>query len=345
MAKYKVGIVGYGWVSTAHIAAINATADAEVVAVCSSRPLAARELCVRHGGEIEVYPDLAAMLRRRDLDVVSICSYPSRHAADFLAAAKAGKHVIVEKPVSLNWEDAKAMSDAARVAGIGTCVCFEVRFSAQMRATRALLDAGLLGSVHYGEVDYFHGIGPWYGQYRWNTSRANGGSSLLSAGCHAADALLHCMGGEVAAVTSFSTASARPEFAAYEYPTTSVTIVRFRDGRVGKVASVIDCLQPYYFHTHLVGSEGSLLDNRFHSARLAGLDRHAWSQLSFRPVDSGDVADHPYRAQFEAFFAALRLGETMPHTGLEEALRSHRLVLAADRSAALGREVRIEEIA
>ena len=45
--------------------------------------------------------------------------------------------------------------------------------------------------------------------------------------------------------------------AACEYPTTSVTILKFKDGRVGKVASVIDCLQPYYFHVHLVGSEGS----------------------------------------------------------------------------------------
>jgi len=79
-----------------------------------------------------------------------------------------------------------------------------------------------------------------------------------------------------------------------------VTTLNFKSGRVGKVASVIDCWQPYYFHTHLVGSEGSLLDNRFHSNRLHGLNRSAWSQLSFKPVDSGDVSDHPYQTQFQA---------------------------------------------
>ena len=66
---------------------------------------------------------------------------------------------------------------------------------------------------------------------------------------------------------AYSTFSANPDFARYEYPTTSVTLLKFRDGRVGKVASVIDCLQPYYFHIHLVGSEGSLLDNKFYSTK------------------------------------------------------------------------------
>ena len=58
----------------------------------------------------------------------------------------------------------------------------------------------LLGDVHFAEVDYFHGVGPWYGQFRWSSKKAEGGSSLLSAGCHALDALLLLMGGEVAAM-------------------------------------------------------------------------------------------------------------------------------------------------
>ena len=81
-----------------------------------------------------------------------------------------------------------------------------------------------------------------------------------------------------------------------------MTIVNFADGRVGKVASVIDCLQPYYFHTHLVGSEGSLLDKRFHSTKLGGLDKNTWSELSMKLLDSGDVSDHPYQTQFAGVF-------------------------------------------
>jgi predicted dehydrogenase len=157
------------------------------------------------------------------------------------------------------------------------------------------------------------------------------------------DALLLCLGGEVESVTSVATRSSSPTFAPYEYPTTTVTLVRFRHGAVGKVASVIDCLQPYYFHTHLVGSEGSLLDHRFHSAKLA-TDKHRWSELSMKLLDSGDVSDHPYQTQFQAFFDALDAGREMPLTSLDDAMRSHLACLAADRSAAENRTVALAEL-
>ena len=55
---------------------------------------------------------------------------------------------------------------------------------------KKIIDNGLLGELHYAEVDYYHGIGPWYGQYEWNIKKGFGGSTLLTAGCHALDALL-----------------------------------------------------------------------------------------------------------------------------------------------------------
>ena len=333
MKKFKVGIVGYGWVSGAHIAAINATSQAEVVAVCSSRKLDAAEVSARHGGAIACYGDLQTMLSGSDPDVVSICSYPQNHAQHAIAAAKAGKHLIIEKPLALSWEDCLAVQKAVAAAKVKTCVCFECRFSSQFQIIKAVIDQGLLGRIHYGEVDYYHGIGPWYGQYRWNTKKDAGGSSLLSAGCHAMDALLLCMGNDVEVVSSYSTHSANKDFASYEYPTTSVTILKFKDGRVGKVASIIDCLQPYYFHVHLVGSEGSLLDNKFHSTKLGGLDKSKWSELSMKLLDSGDVSDHPYQNQFEAFFSALAQGRDMPLTSLADALQTHEVIFAADQSA------------
>jgi predicted dehydrogenase len=198
---------------------------------------------------------------------------------------------------------------------------------------KAVIDKGLLGSIHYGEIDYYHGIGPWYGQYRWNVSKASAGSSLLSAGCHALDALVFFMGHDVETVSSYATFSANKDFARYEYPTTSVSIIKFKDGRLGKTASVIDCLQPYYFHIHLIGSEGSLLDNKFYSAQLGGLNKNKWSELSLKMLDSGDVTDHPYQTQFEAFFKAIEENIEMPLTSLTDALFTHEVIFAADRSA------------
>ena len=340
MKKFNVGIVGYGWAATAHIPAINASSHAQVTAICSSRPLDGAALSAQYGSDLTVYNSLDALLANPDIHAVSICSYPRQHVAQAVKAAKAGKHLILEKPLCLSLKDLRTLQKAVQQARVKTCVCFELRFSSQFVTTKAVLDAGMLGEIHYGEVDYYHGIGPWYGQFRWNVKRENGGSALLSAGCHALDALLLCMGGEVESVSSYATHSRNKVLAAYEYPSTSVSILKFKDGRVGKVTACIDCLQPYYFHTHLVGSEGTLLDNKFHSNKL-GTDKHKWSELSLKLADSGDVSDHPYATQFEAFFNALAAGREMPLTNLDAAAKTHEIIFAADKSAATGKPVRI----
>jgi UDP-N-acetyl-2-amino-2-deoxyglucuronate dehydrogenase len=344
MKQFRVGIVGYGWAATAHIPAINACPLARVTTICSARALDARELSARHGCELRTCTGYETLLRDREVDVVSICSYHAQHAAQVVAAAQAGKHIICEKPLALSLQDLRALERAVRRAGVKFCVCFELRFSNQFRAIKALIDEGLLGRLHYGEVDYYHGIGPWYREFLWCTTVRNCGSSLLEAGCHALDALLLCLGDDVEEVASYGAKSASPTYAPYEYPPTSVTLLKFRDGKVGKCASVIDCWQPYYFHTHLVGSEGSVLDNQFYSNRIAGLSRQQWSRLSCKPVDSGDVADHPYQTQFAAFFQALERGQEMPLTGLREAVATHEVLFAADRALQRGRPVKLAEI-
>src|SRR6266404_3029344 len=341
MKKFNVGIIGYGWVATAHIPAINATSLAQVTAVYSSRKLDAAQLSAKYGGTITAYDDLGQLLADPDVQVVSVCSYPYDHAKQVIAAAKAGKHLIIEKPLCLSLKDLRAMQKAVQQSKVKTCVCFECRYSSHFLATKAVIDEGLLGKLHYGEVDYYHGIGPWYGQFRWNTRKEAGGSALLTAGCHALDALLLCLGSEVIEVTSYDTKSSSKIFAPYQYSTASVSILKFKNGAIGKCAAVVDCLQPYYFHTHLVGSEGSLLDNKFHSMKLAGLNKNKWSELSMRMLDSGDVSDHPYLTQFQAFFDALDADKVMPLTSLDEALYSHKVIFAADKSAASGKPVKV----
>ena len=275
--KYNVAIIGYGWAATAHIAAINASTQAQVTAVWSSRPLDSAELTAQHGSPIKAFTDLAEMLADPSIHVVDITSYPDQHAQQFIEAAKAGKHIIIEKPLAIEWTEILAMKAAAEGSGAKVCVCFECRYSSQFLATKAVIDQGLSATLHYGEVDYYHGIGPWYGQYRWNTKKELGGSALLTAGCHALDALLLCMGGEVEEVSSYPRRAAIRSSRPTSIPPPPATHpANSRMARSANVAAVVDCLQPYYFHTHLVGSEGSILDNKFHSTKLGGLNKHSW---------------------------------------------------------------------
>jgi len=338
--SYNVGVIGYGWAAAAHIEALNNTNQGNVTAVYSSRDLSPAELSAAHGSEIRVYNKVEDLLADDSIDVIDITSYPVQHRDQAIAAAKAGKQVILEKPITLNLEDAEAIAAAFETNNTKSCVCFELRFISQFTTIKSIIEEGLIGDIHYGEIDYYHGIGPWYGQYRWNTTKENGGSSLLSAGCHALDALLLCMGSEVEEVMAYNAQSTHETFAKYEYPTTTTTILKFRNGAVGKCASVIDCFMPYYFHTQLCGSEGSILDDKLYSSKLHLRDK-AWSKLPVALADSGDVADHPYQDQFQAFFDSLDKDQSMPLTSYEDALQTFRVLFAADESATSGKPVEL----
>ncbi len=344
MSDLNVGLVGLGWVAGAHIETFKAVEGANVTAICSRREHDEAELEQQFGTPLKAYTDFDAMLADPDVHVIDICTPSPIHAGQAIAAAEAGKHLIIEKPIAITYDDAKNVREAIRKSGVSTCVCFECRYSAHFTMIRSVIDQDLLGDIHFAEVDYYHGIGPWYGQFAWNIKKDFGGSSLLSAGCHALDALLFFVDAKVEEVTSYGSKSRSEDFEPYEYDSTSVTILKFDDGRIGKVASSIDCYQPYYFHIHLVGSAGSLLDNRIYSAKLPGMIKEKWSTLETYPIDSGDVNDHPYQPQFQAFVDSIEKGEAMPLTDFDTAFESHRVIFAADRSAAEGRPVRLSEI-
>lgn len=344
MKELQVGIVGLGWVAGAHIETIAAVKGARVVAVCTRKPLTEKDIAAQYGIQAKVYHDYEKMLADPELDMVSICTPNDLHPAQTIAAAQAGKHLYIEKPIAVTYADAKAMRQAIRQAGVKACVGFECRFSKQFAMTKSIIDRGLLGDLHYGEVDYYHGIGPWYGQIEWNVRRDCGGSALLSGGCHALDILLMAMGDEVEEVASYGAKSRSGYFAGYEYDPTSVTILKFKNGKVGKTAACIDCIQPYYFHVHLVGSQGSLLDNKLYSEQIDGLNKERWSVLETAMVDSGEVLDHPYQPQFQAFVDSIRQGTTMPLTDFDTAFATHRVIYAADLAAAEGRPVKLTEL-
>jgi predicted dehydrogenase len=345
MSRWRVGVVGYGWAAGAHTTAFEGIPDVEVAVVCTSRSDVDAERVARDRGyRIDVVRDFDELVARTDIDVVDICSRSDLHAAQAIRAANAGKHVIVEKPIALTLDELRGIQRAVAAGGVRTCVCFEERYSHQFTATRSLLDTDLIGPLHYAEVDYYHEVGPSVQQYEWNRLRVGGGSSLLSVGCHSVDGLLMFMASNVTEVTSYATGSPHPIFARYEYPTSSVTIMKFENGAVGKVASVMDSYQPYYLRVHLVGSNGAVMDGKFWSSKIAGLDPDLWTELGVKLETSADVVHHPYLRQFSAFFEALAHDREMPLTSLADAVPTFEIIFAADRSAELGRPVKLEEL-
>jgi predicted dehydrogenase len=337
METYGVGIVGTGWVAGEHIKAFAANPRTELRAICSRDAAKGRQKIEALGLKCEVYTDYNRMLEQDDIHIVAIATPPHLHKEQAIAAAEAGKHLLLEKAMATTLEDARAVRDAVAKAGVKSVVSFVLRWNPLFEIIKAQLADNAIGNVFFGEVDYFHGIGPWYAQYSWNVKKEIGGSSLLSAGCHAVDAVRWFMGGEIAEVCQYSTFGRGPDFAEYEYDPTSCLICKFADGRIAKVASSIECIQPYVFNINLVGTEGTIRNNRIYSKRKFP-GQTSWVEIPTILPDSGDVTHHPFTHEVAHFVECIRTNRES-HVNVADAYKTHEVVFAADLSAKEGRPV------
>jgi len=197
MASIGVGIVGLGWAASGHLPAFKANPDIEVVALCSSKDLSAEEIREMCGSDAALYHDYEEFLKDPNLDVVDICTPHHLHPPQAIQAAEAGKHLMIEKPLAVDYDSLLQMRDVIEKAGVKSTVYFELRFIPHFNLVKSVMARGLLGDVHFFEVDYYHGIGPWYAQHKWNVKKEIGGSALITAGVHALDALLYFADREV----------------------------------------------------------------------------------------------------------------------------------------------------
>ena len=343
MAEKVLGaaIFGAGWVAGEHARAYQACARTKLVAVGSRKEESARK-CAEYAGAAGAFvtTDFEALLKRPEVDLVSITTPPDLHAELAVKAARAGKHVCIEKPIALDWKSCLEMQQAVRAAGVRSVVSFVLHWNPSLQNTRALIDQGAIGKPYYIEVDYWHGLKKWYPQYPWSVGKAQGGSSLLSAGCHAVDAMRWVAGvdNEVVEVSAYSVPH-MGENPDWGYDPTTVLICRFASGAVGKVASILDCKMPYQLNVDVVGTKGTIRDNRVWSETLLP-GQTDWATVPTVLPASGDVTHHPFNGQVEAFVAGILDGaKVLPD--LDDAIKTHEVVFAADRAAETGRAVKL----
>jgi len=338
MEKLGVGIVGPGWVAGEHAKAYLRNPHVKILAVCGRDEVRTREKAKGWGVDCTVYTDYGEMIRNPDIDIVSICTPNDLHVEQAVLAAKAGKNMYLEKPIALDLEGLRKVRDAVRKGGVKTIVGFVLRWNPLFMTIKQLIEDKAIGRIFYGEVDYFHGIGPWYKQYEWNVKRAIGGSSLLSAGCHAVDGLRWFVRDEAVEVESYSTHSHSKNFE-YEYDPTSVTILKFRGGSIGKVASSLECVQPYIFNIMLLGDKGTVRNNQLYSpSKFPG--QTGFATIPTILPDSGDVTHHPFQGEIDNLVDCI-LNDRESHANIEDAVKTHEIILAADMSAAQGRPVKL----
>ena len=325
-----VAIHGAGWVAGAHAASWLKNPHVRIESISDVRRDRAGELARRLGVECATRDRYDEVLRDDRVDIIDICGPSHVHAEQGIAAAEAGKHVLVEKPIALSMDENRALRDAVARAGVKSLAGFVTRFSPGVQCIQSLVSSGAIGRLFYIEIDYWHGLQPTHHAWDLHSRRETGGSAMLLGGCHAADALRWLSGEEVVEVT----AMANNQKGLFEYDANVVAAMRLASGTIGKTSALFDCEMPYSFNIDLAGTEGTIRDNRLWSKRLFP-GQTGWTTIPTILPTTADVSHHPFDAEMNHFVECI-LADRESHCNIADAFRSHELCFAIDRSIAEG---------
>jgi predicted dehydrogenase len=334
----RIGIIGSGGIAQAHVDGYK-LAGADIVAVADVNPttLAQRQNAWDVASGYVRYEDLLA---DPSVEAVSICTPNSSHHPITIAAAKAGKHVLCEKPVSMNLADAQEMIDVCATAGVVFQVGHHMRSWAAAAKAKQIIDAGGIGKVTYARLRQAH---DWGGAAEvrgvFGSKAHSGGGTLLDNGCHLFD-LARYLGGDVRDVYA-RIATVKFDI---EVEDTAISSLGFASGALGQV-EVAWTGTGWQEAFWIFGTEGSLeCDNRVGANVLTHRFRESagttWADLDIATYDLKGVASHSQHVA--NFLASIDGTGPVVCTG-QDGLEAVRLVLASYESAESGMPVVLED--
>ena len=250
----QIGIIGGGNISETHARAAREIAGVEIAAIYGANRDKAERLSQLYGGA--VYDSLPLFLEHTPLDLVIIGSPSGLHAAEGIAAARRGLHVLVEKPIDVTTERADELISECTRAGVKLGVCFQDRVSPDICRLKQLLETGHLGKpiLVSGRVKWYRPP-EYYSGSRWRGTLAlDGGGALMNQGVHTVDLLLWLMG-DVTRVY----AKALTALHAIESEDTVVATLEFANGVVGTLEVGTSIYPGYQRRVELTGSEGTII--------------------------------------------------------------------------------------
>lgn len=336
MKRYGVLIVGTGWVSGAHIQAFQKDQRAFIAGIVSRNRERAKKKIEEYnlGESCTAYTDYEEALSDPRVDIAVICTPNDLHCRQAIQAARARKHILLEKPAALTWEDSLQIHQEVQKAGVHSLVGYVLHFN-PLFETAKNLQREFLGEIKYAETDYFHRIEDDLSCYSWNKTKEVGGSSLLAGGCHAVDAMRWFMQEEVESVYAQSM-KIREDF---EFPGTTVVLLRFKSGKIAKIGSSYDFISPYVFNVRLCGTKGTMWNDKVWSPQMLSgqLD---YMSLPVTLPDSADVSHHPFPKQASHLLDCIEK-DVETSCPVADALKTQEIIAAADLSAKTNQPVQL----
>jgi UDP-N-acetyl-2-amino-2-deoxyglucuronate dehydrogenase len=344
--KFGFGVIGSGMIADYHAQAVLQMPNAKLIGICSRTQAKAEALAQKHS--CKCYPDINALLKDPAVDVVSIANASGVHLESAVAAAQAGKHAIIEKPIEITLERIDRIIEAHEKAGTTVGGIFNYRYMPTARMFKKAIDAGRFGRLTFGMA-----YGPWwraqdyYDKGGWKGTQAlDGGGALMNQGIHSID-LLQWLMGPVKQVSAFTKVLAHERI---EVEDTGAAALEFANGALGTIACTTSMWPGHFRIVEIAGNRGTvaMADENFFFWQFADEtpeDEIVRSEYVKFPAVSVGAANPAagltadgHRANFADFLDAIEHHRPPPISG-QQARQAVEVILAIYESARIGKPV------
>ncbi|OGV70287.1 MAG: oxidoreductase [Lentisphaerae bacterium RIFOXYA12_FULL_48_11] len=344
--KYRFGIIGCGMISDFHAAAIRDIPGAELVAVVDRNQEKAMHL--GDANRCKWYTDIKKFCEH-DMDIVTVCTPSGLHKEPAIAAIRAGKHVIVEKPLDVTLERCDSIIEAATKAGVTLATIFPSRWSECNQLMKQAIKSKWFGRLTLGDTyvkwwrtQEYYDSGAWRG-----TWKMDGGGALMNQSIHNIDLIQWFMGG----VESVMAMSGLLVHKRIEVEDTAVAVLKFKNGALGVIEGSTSAYPGLLKKIEIHGNRGTVIVEQDNIVfwKFAGstpLDKKVGEMMSRRKTGTGGASDPKaisyvgHRKQFEDFITAIEK-KRKPLVDGEEGRKSVEIILAIYKSAKTGKLVRL----
>jgi UDP-N-acetylglucosamine 3-dehydrogenase len=339
--KIKVGIIGCGAIAERlHIPDYIDCGRAEIVAFCDVNKKRAQEMADKHAPDAAVYTDYKALLKDGEIEAVSVCMPNKFHGVVSIAAAKAGKHVLVEKPMAMSVAEAKKMVEAAKKAKVLLMVNQSQRkFAAHVKA-KEVMDSGIMGRVLHVSAMFGH-EGPefWSPTGKWFFKKKDARFGVMAdLGVHKADLIRFLTGKEITEISAFYKTVEKKRT---DVDDNFVSSFVFDDGSVGTLSASWTAKGGMANYTILHCANGTLEVCLHADKPLVANMSKPGCQINFEmPVPPSNY-DGSWGLDVGGSFVRAIMGEEEPFCTGEEGMKSLAVILAAEKAADSRKTVKV----
>lgn len=335
MRKFGFAIIGCGGIAKIHAEAIKNTENAELVAVYDNTYSSAVKFSAANG--CRAYAVIDELLQDGRVDIVNICTPSGLHTPIAVQAARAGKHIVLEKPMSITREQLTCLSREVAANNVKVEVISQLRFTKAIEQAKKAIDGGALGKIlHADYVMKYNRTQDYYDKGGWRgTWDMDGGGALMNQGIHGIDLIQYLVGGVKSVMADCRTLARN-----IQTEDTANLLVEYNCGAVGVIQCTTCCEPGYPRRITITGTKGTIVlkEDEIETWDIQGCDCERGESCVNVNADPLNFSYVYHQLQFKDLMRAIE-NNSQPVVGLSEGRKAVEIILAAYQSSRENRKV------